>query len=80
VTWGSVTISTATYTGVGASTATWGATSVAVSPPPWAVLSSLTTSVDVGVDFVLRVHDEIPMYVSADRPLVVRDVQPEGSP
>ena len=58
----------------------WATTDVPLVPPPWAMLSSVTTSVDVGVDFTLRFEAQYPMYLSSDRPIALYDVYPEGTP
>jgi hypothetical protein len=61
-------------------TGSWTAVTRDVVPPAWALLSSVTTSVDIGVDFRVLAREQYPMYVSTDRPVLVYDVYPEGTP
>ena len=49
-------------------------------PPGWAVLSSLTTTVDVGVDFRLVAREQYPLRACEDRPMYTVEVYPEGTP
>lgn len=49
-------------------------------PPAWAQLSSLTTSVDVGVDFRPMIRSQYPMRICSDQPVAIVSVFSEGSP
>jgi hypothetical protein len=40
----------------------------------WGVVSSTTTTIDNGVDFVFRAREQYPLRVTDDRPLLIRDV------
>lgn len=46
----------------------------------WGIVSSVTTTVDTGVDFVYRARAQYPMVACADRPIVATPVLPEGQP
>jgi hypothetical protein len=48
--------------------------------PAWAPLSSVTTTVDSGVDFQVRIRASYPHVICDDRPVVMRAVHPEGQP
>lgn len=39
----------------------------------WAMLSSVTTSGDAGVDFRLTARQDYPIRVSSDRPAIIRN-------
>lgn len=58
----------------------WSTVGHDVCPPAWAQLSSLTTSVDVGVDFNARIWSQYPMPICSDRPVAIVSVFSEGSP
>ena len=54
---------------------------IGVVPPSWGVLTSVTTTVDIGVDFRLTLREDYPAFrLSADRPVAFYEVQPEGRP
>lgn len=56
----------------------WSTLSHGPCPPGWAVLSSLTTSVDVGVDFRILAREQYPLIACEDRPMTTVEVYPEG--
>lgn len=58
----------------------WTGVTREVVPPAWAMLSSVMTAVDIGVDFRLTLAEQYPLRVSADRPILTFDVYPEGTP
>lgn len=88
-TWGTAAASSETWTGATAATKTWGSPSaavktwsgstVAVTPPPWAVYWSAESS-DGGTDFRLAIGETRAIRISENRPLVLREWQPEGQP
>lgn len=78
--WSQVTATTESWNTAVTTQGSWTTSDVSLVPPPWAMLSSVTTSVDVGVDFGLRLREQYPMYISADRPIALYDVYPEGTP
>lgn len=78
--WSQVTATTESWTTGVTTQGSWGTIAAALVPPPWAMLSSVTTSADVGVDFTLRFEGQYPMYLSSDRPIALYDVYPEGTP
>jgi hypothetical protein len=79
-TWDQVVPQAVTYTPVVAASGSWAAEAVGVVPPPWAMLTSVTTTADDGVDFMLKLREQYPMYLSSDRPMALYDVYPEGTP
>lgn len=58
----------------------WSTISHSWCPPAWTQLSSLTTSVDVGVDFRLLTKEQYPVVTCEDRPMYTVEVYPEGTP
>lgn len=55
-------------------------TTLSVSPTAaWAPMRSLLTTVDRGVDFRLEIRNTGYFRLSSDRPVILMDVQPEGS-
>lgn len=48
--------------------------------PAWAPLSSVVSTTDDGVDFRLLLRDNYPWRLDEDRPVSLRDLQPEGRP
>jgi hypothetical protein len=58
----------------------WSTVSQGVCPPGWAQLSSVTTSVDVGVDFNWRIWDVGPLRICEDRPVTITELFGEGKP
>lgn len=58
----------------------WSTESHWVCPPAWAQLSSVTTSVDVGVDFRPLIRSQYPMPICSDRPVAIVSVFSEGAP
>ena len=46
----------------------------------WGIASSMTTTVDHGVDFVYRVRASYPLRLCDDRPIIIRNVLSEGQP
>ena len=46
----------------------------------WGIVSSVTTTVDEGVDFIYRARAQYPMRACEDRPIVATTVLPEGRP
>jgi len=77
--WAAVTSSVATFAAVAGNTVSWTTSTVAVVPPAWGHLTSVV-STDDGVDFRLALSQDFPMYLSADRPVVIYDIHPEGTP
>lgn len=49
-------------------------------PPAWAQLSSVTTSIDVGVDFRPLIRSQYPMPICSERPVAIVSVFSEGMP
>lgn len=49
-------------------------------PPAWAILASTTTTVDAGVDFRCLIRTEGYHPICDDRPVAMREIQPEGQP
>lgn len=52
----------------------------ATSGPAWGILSSIVSTVDDGVDFRLLARENYPIIARQDRPAVIYDVHPEGTP
>jgi hypothetical protein len=80
MTWQTLGASTGTWAAQAPTSKTWAAQTTTVSPPAWGQMSSLLTTVDYGVDFRLEAEVAYPMRVSADRPVAIAEVQPEGRP
>lgn len=70
--WTTVGPGTETWTGTSATAKSWSGSTVGLVPPAWGILSAVTGS-DDGVDFCLRVRENYPIRVSADRPAIIRD-------
>lgn len=58
----------------------WSSVTHGVCPPGWAQLSSVTTTVDTGVDFVPRIWSQYPMRICTDRPVTITSQFSEGAP
>ena len=81
MTWVLLGSSTATYSTPATYSRTWvPARAEQPSPPAWGLFDSRVTTVDEGVDFVLRMSDQFPIFMSDDRPVLMRDLQDEGRP
>lgn len=78
--WQAITASTGTWAAQAAAVKDWTAQSTSPVPPAWGQMSSLLTTADYGVDFRLEAEEAYPMRVSADRPVAIAEVQPEGRP
>ena len=71
--WSNVTAIAASWSATTSDAATWSASTT--STIGWQQLSSVTES-DGGVDFVLRVDDQYPLYVVDARPsYIINDVE-----
>jgi len=77
--WTKVTPAAETWVGVSPATETW-STGAASTGLQWAQMSSVTTTVDDGVDFRLKMRTDYPMRIRATRPLVMVTQFAEGRP
>lgn len=80
MTWTTVSSSGATWTAGTGSSMTWSGVTEGVCPPAWGIMSSVTTSVDEGVDFNLLIRDVGFHSICSDLPVTIRELQPEGMP
>lgn len=58
----------------------WSTLSHGACPPAWVQLSSVTTSVDIGVDFHWLLRQQYPMRICDDRPATLVSLFAEGAP
>ena len=58
---------------------TW-SSNASVTQMAWGQPSPLPASADGGIDFTYQVHQDYPMLVSADRPLLILSSLSEGNP
>lgn len=78
--WTPIGASPESWATVAGATGSWAGVTREIVPPAWALLSSVTTSVDIGVDFRVLTREQYPLYASEDRPVFVYEVYPEGTP
>lgn len=79
MTWTAIAASTATYTAVSPASKSYATPSIAQAP--WGTLSSVTSSADEGVDFVIQMSANGSMLMSTDRPFsMVSHSYAEGTP